>query len=119
MPSIHDLERIAEIEFADIIAGTMFIDHKLRIFLTDSSFIDVNLSQRLPDKFGFHWERMNKTGEVFRYDNFPDPSWKNVSTYPYHFHNSTQEAVEATPFPLDVIKGFRAFMEFVRNKVRE
>ncbi len=35
MPSIHDLERIAEIEFADIIAGTMFVDHKLRIFLTD------------------------------------------------------------------------------------
>jgi hypothetical protein len=43
MPSIHDLERIAEIEFADIVARTMFIDYKLRIFLTDSSFIDVNL----------------------------------------------------------------------------
>lgn len=119
MSSILDLERIAEIEFADIVAGTVFIDHKLRIFLTGSSFIDVNLSQSLPDKFGFHWERMNKAGQVFRYDNFPDPSWKNVSTYPYHFHNGTQEAVEAAPFPLEVVKGFRAFMEFVRNKVRE
>jgi len=104
MPSIHDLEKIAKIEFADIVVSTMFIDHKLRIFLTDSSFIDVNLSQRLPDKFGFHWERMNQSCEVFRYDNFPDPSWKNVSTYPYHFHNGTQEAVEAASFPLDVIK---------------
>ena len=119
MPSIHDLEKIAKIEFADIVVSTMFIDHKLRIFLTDSSFIDVNLSQRLPDKFGFHWECMNQAGEVFRYDNFPDPSWKNVSTYPYHFHNGTQGEVEAATFPLDVIKGFRAFMEFVRNKVKE
>ncbi len=116
MPSIHDLERIAEIEFADIVASTKFIDHKLRIFLTDSSFIDINLSQRLPDKFGFHWERMNQSGEIFRYDNFPDPSWKSVNTFPYHFHNGTQEAVEAAPFPLDVIEGFRAFMEFIRNK---
>jgi hypothetical protein len=61
---------------------------------------------------------MNKSGEIFRYDNFPDPNWKNITTYPYHFHNSAQEAVEAAPFPLDVIEGFRAFMEFVRNKVR-
>ena len=44
MPSVHDLERIAEIEFADIVVSTVFIDNKLRIFLTDSSFIDVNLS---------------------------------------------------------------------------
>lgn len=116
MLSIHDLERFADIEFADIVVSTMFIGHKLRIFLTDSSFIDVNLSQRLPDKFGFHWERMNQAGEVFRYDNFPDQNWKNVSTYPHHFHNGKQETVEAAPFPLDVLNGFRALRNLSEAK---
>ncbi len=59
MPSIADLRRIAEVEFADIVRDTLIIDHKLRIFLGDESFMDVNLSQRLPDKFGHHWERMD------------------------------------------------------------
>lgn len=117
MPSIDDLRRIAEVEFAAIVADTLMIDNKLRIFMNDGSFMDVNLSQRLPDKFGFHWERMDAAGSVFRYDNFPDKSWSSVSTYPYHFHNGSQDNVEASPFPLSVIEGFRAFLNFVKNRI--
>ncbi len=40
---------------------------------------------------------------------------ESISTY---LHQKLSK-VEAAPFPLDVIKGFRAFMEFVRNKVKE
>ncbi|HLG30215.1 MAG TPA: DUF6516 family protein [Candidatus Brocadiales bacterium] len=117
MPSIDDLRKIAEVEFADIVKDTLIIDHKLRIFLIDKGFIDVNLSQRLPDKFGFHWEVMDSAGSIFRYDNFPDKNWSNISTYPYHFHNGLQMTVESSPFPLTVIEGFRAFLEFVRVKI--
>lgn len=119
MPSIEDLKRIAEVEFAGIVSDTIIIDHKLRIFLIDNSFVDASLSQRLPDKFGFHWERKDLAGTIFRYDNFPDKNWSDVSTYPYHFHNGSQENAEASPFPLTIIEGFRAFLEFVRGKLME
>lgn len=31
----------------------------------------------------------------------------------------TQDAVEASPFPAKPIEGFRAFMEFVRSKIKK
>jgi hypothetical protein len=31
---------------------------------------------------------------------------------------NNQNSVEASPFPLSPIDGFRAFMEFIRNKLR-
>jgi len=43
----------------------------------------------------------------------------NVSTFPYHFHKGSQKNVKASPFPLAIIDGFRAFMEFVRSKVKK
>ena len=54
MVSLKDLKRIAEVEFADIVKSSILIDHKMRIILKDNSFLDVYLSQRLTDKFGFH-----------------------------------------------------------------
>ena len=38
--------------------------------------------------------------------------------YPYHFHNGSQMNVEASPFPLAIVEGFRAFLEFVRTKMK-
>ncbi|MFV9646155.1 MAG: toxin-antitoxin system TumE family protein [Desulfobacterales bacterium] len=119
MATIVDLKRIAEVEFFDIVKESFMITCKLRIILIDNSFIDVNLSKSLPGKFGFHWECRDAAGAVFRYDNFPDKSWKNVSTFPYHFHKGSQKNVTSSPFPLAVIDGFRAFMEFVRSKVKK
>ena len=80
MPSIDDLRKIAEVEFADIVRDSLVIDHKLRIFLINNGFIDVSLSQKLLDKFGFDWEVTDPAGTIFRYDNFPDKNWSNVSS---------------------------------------
>ncbi len=118
MSNIDNLKRIAEIEFSEIVKDTFFIGYKVRVTLVDNSFIDVHLSQKIPDKFSFHWECMSSTGTFYRYDNFPDKKWKSVSTYPYHFHVGSQNNVEASPFPLKPVDGFRAFMEFVRNEIR-
>ena len=118
MPSISELRKIAEVEFADIVKDSLVLDHKLRIFLIKHGFMDVSLSRKLPDKFGFHWEVTDTDSTIFRYDNFPDKNWSNVSTYPYHFHNGSQMNVEASPFPLAIVEGFRAFLEFVRVKVK-
>ncbi len=64
MADLEDLKRIAEVEFADIVRTSMSIDYKMRIILIDNSFIDVFLSERLPNKFGFHWECMDKSGTI-------------------------------------------------------
>ena len=117
MLDIEDIKRIAEVEFSDIVKTTQRIDYKLRITLINNSFIDVTLSQKLPDKFGFHWECMDVKGSIYRYDNFPDKRWQTVTTFPHHFHNGSQDTVEASPFPLTMLEGFRAFMNFVRNKL--
>lgn len=118
MSTIEDFKRIAEVEFADIVKSISRIDYKLRIALISHGFVDVYLSQRLPDKFGFHWECMDEAGTFYRYDNFPDEKWQSVSTFPYHFHVGSQDYVEASPFPLTSVEGFRAFMEFIRSKLR-
>jgi len=118
MAGLDDLKRIAEVEFADIVKASLRIDYKLRIILMDDSFIDVFLSEKIPGKFGFHWERMDKVGTIYRYDNVPDKKWRNLPTYPYHFHRSSQDVVENSPFPQMPIDGFRAFMEFVREKLK-
>jgi len=89
MVDIDDIKRIADTEFADIVINTTIIDYKLRIALKNHSFIDVYLSRSLPDKFGYHWECMDESGTIYRYDNVPDKNWQVISTYPYHFHNGT------------------------------
>jgi Family of unknown function (DUF6516) len=118
MPGIEDIKRIAEIEFSDIVATISHSDYKLRIILVNDGFVDVHLSQRLQDRFGFHWECMDESKTMYRYDNVPDNNWRTVETFPCHFHNGSQDSVEASPFPLTPLEGFRAFMEFVRHKSR-
>jgi hypothetical protein len=117
-PSFESLARIAEVEFSEIVADGMQMGEKLRLFLTDTSYIDVWLSHMLQDRFGFHWERRHLDGTIYRYDNFPDTNWRTVNTYPRHFHNGSQETVEASPFSADLTDGFRDFMRFVAGKMK-
>lgn len=49
MADINVIKRIADTEFADIVINTDLIDYKLRIILRNRSFIDVYLSQKLPE----------------------------------------------------------------------
>jgi hypothetical protein len=72
LTSLDALSRIAEIEFADIVVQTDLIGSKLRVLLTDGSYVDVWSSRKLVGRFGFHWERRHLDGGIYRYDNFPD-----------------------------------------------
>ncbi len=105
MSTIENLKRIAEIEFADIVKNTYEIDYKLRVVFINGSFLDAFLSQKLPDRFGFHWEAMDELGTFFRYDNYPDKEWQSLATFPHHFHNGSQARVEVFPFPFAPLEG--------------
>lgn len=104
MHTLYDLQQIAEVEFSTIIVDSQPFGDKLRLFLVDESYIDIWLSRKLNNRFGFHWERQHVDGTLYRYDNFPDTDWHLVVTYPYHFHNGSQKKVETSPFSPDVLE---------------
>lgn len=112
----EDILKIANSEFGDIIQTIFFVNYKIRIVLIDKSFVDVGISKRITGRFSFHWECNDE--KIFRYDNFPDGEWSNVDTFPYHFHNGSQNNVDASPFPTDEINGFREFMEFIKKRLQ-
>ena len=110
------LRRIAEVEFATIVVQTSVLGSKLRVLLTDTSYVDVWASRKLSRRFGFHWERRHLDGRIYRYDNFPDTNWSGVSTFPFHFHDGDQNTVVAAPFAPTLEQGFREFMAFVQQR---
>ncbi|WP_423226247.1 toxin-antitoxin system TumE family protein [Candidatus Amarolinea aalborgensis] len=114
--TFSELRRIAELEYGDLVVDSQPLSEKLRLFLSDGSMVDIWLSRTLPDRFGLHWERRHLDNTFYRYDNFPNTAWRNVSTYPRHFHNGSQNDVEAAPFSADLLTGFRQFMDFVRTR---
>ncbi len=115
MSSLDQLRRIAEVEFAAIVVQTDVLGSKLRVLLTDSSYVDVWVSRKLSGRFGFHWEHQHLSGRIYRYDNFPDTNWTGVSTFPFHFHDGEQDTVIAAPFAPTLEQGFREFMAFVQQ----
>jgi len=109
------LRRIAEVEFSSIVVQTNVLGAKLRVLLTDTSYIDVWVSRKLNGRFGFHWERRHLDGRIYRYDNFPDTNWSSVATFPFHFHEGDQSTVIVAPFAPIAEQGFREFMAFVQR----
>jgi hypothetical protein len=116
---LERVRRIAEVEFAAIVTQTDVLGSKLRVLLTDTSYIDVWASRKLSGRFGFHWERRHVDGRIYRYDNFPDTNWSGVSTFPFHFHEGDQDTVTAAPFAPAIEQGFREFMAFVQQTLSE
>lgn len=115
MSPLDLLRRIAEIEYSDIVTQTDLLGSKLRVLLTDASYVDVWASRKLEGRFGFHWERRHLDGQIYRYDNFPDTNWSHVSTFPFHLHDGDQDNVVAAPFARSREQGFREFMAFVER----
>ena len=115
MSSLAQLRRIAQVEFAAIVTQTDVLGAKLRVLLTDTSYVDVWVSRTLSGRFGFHWERRHLDGRMYRYDNFPDTNWCSLATFPAHFHDGSQDTVVDAPFARTPEQGFREFMVFVEQ----
>ncbi|MEW6447663.1 MAG: DUF6516 family protein [Bacillota bacterium] len=94
------------------------MQNKLRIYLIDKSFVDVGFSVKVPGRYSYHWERRHVDQTIYRHDNFPDPRWKAVSTFPKHFHKGSENQVEESHINDDPGTGIRQFMEFVQRLIR-
>ena len=113
MADLGKLKRIVDIEYSDITRDSSIYHDKLRVFIIDGSIVDIWFSKKVPGRFSYHWERRQVNGKVYRHDNFPDPLWKGVSTFPKHFHNGSQNKVQESEINDDPATGVREFMDFI------
>lgn len=117
MGKYQKFDRIAAVEFGDIIVSSEDLGHKLRIYLKDKTFIDLYLSVTIKTtRFSIHWERRHQKKGFYRLDNTPDPDWKKIESFPLHFHFGTYRKVKASPFHgKTVTEYFRQFLTWVKQ----
>ena len=112
----EEIRRIVEDRFSDIVVEILEPSaEKVRFLLHDESFVDIRISERVKNRFDFHWERRHIDGTLYRYDNFPDTKFKKFSSYPYHFHEKKERVAKSSPFRTKLPDAFIDFMEFVRK----
>ncbi|MFQ5398712.1 MAG: DUF6516 family protein [Anaerolineae bacterium] len=107
---------LAQREFNDVVTQTKFIGgtlaspNKLRLLITDGSFLDIWLSA--DGDYSYHWERRGQTGEIYRWDNAPHHA--QVSTFPDHFHKGDEQTVIKSDLSPTPEMALRKILEFVR-----
>lgn len=111
---------VAEHKFPELVVAFRDFGHKIRLYLVDESYIDVYLGgPEFRGRFSFHWERRHIDGEFYRYDNFPNTKWKNLDSFPYHFHKGSQNKVVESEFRRRPLNAFYDFMEFVKESISD
>jgi hypothetical protein len=125
-PSLEEIfQRIVEVviaDFSDIMVDTQLrltpsgAVERLRIFLVDNTFIDIWLS--LSRKYSYHWEQRHVRGCIHRHDNAPHTKWKDVETFPKHFHDGNENNVKESLIPDEPVAAVGYFLSFVRSSIR-
>jgi hypothetical protein len=91
---------------------------KLRLYICDDSFIDIYYSVK--GKYSYHRDRRFTFNKIYRHDNAPHKKWRNISTFPKHFHDSSEDIVVSShisDFPELALREFLRFV--VRHIVKE
>jgi len=113
------LKEIAEIEFGDIVEDVLIADiNELRIVFIDGSFIDIWFSLKLEGRYSYHWERKFINGSIFRHDNAPHMRWKDIPTFPKHFHNGSEESVMVSHIPDNPELALKEFLTFASIHIK-
>jgi hypothetical protein len=90
---------------------------KLRLYLNDESFIDIYYSVR--GKYSYHWDRRLTSNKIYRHDNAPHEKWKNVSTFPKHFHHGSEDIVITSHISDNPELALKEFLNFVSNHFKK
>lgn len=115
MPDLIALSAIAQREFADIVQTTTISSNRLRVLLTDGSFIDFWWSLNISGRFAHHWERIHVDGAIYRHDNAPHTKWQHISTFPQHFHYVHDANVIESHLSIVPENAVRDFLECARG----
>jgi hypothetical protein len=117
--NVQTLKDIAEIEFSDIVEDVIVDLNELRIMLVDGSFIDVWFSLKLKGRYSYHWERRFIDGSIYRHDNAPHLRWKNIPTFPKHFHNGSEDIVISSHISDNPELALKEFLGFLSKHVKK
>ncbi len=109
------LAEIAETEFADVVIGCEISEGKLSVYMVDGSFLDVWFSKQLEGRYSYHWERRHTDNTIYRWDNAKHEIWKNIKTFPHHFHNRIDGNVSESLLPGEQAQAIRFVLEFVKD----
>jgi len=90
---------------------------KLRLHISDGSYIDVWFSRRIPGRYAYHWERRHIDRSVYRHDNRPHTRLRNMETFPKHFHNGSEGNIEESHLSDDPVDAVGSFLGFVRRRL--
>ena len=112
----HILKRFQDIVLhTDVIRSENGFPLKLRLYIIDGSVADVFYSSK--GRYSYHWERRPFNGTIYRHDNAPHHKWKNIRTFPKHFHNGQDHNVSESFISDDPIIAVGEFLSFVRQKL--
>lgn len=114
---VYALRDLVEREFPDLVESTVVVRDKLRVLFSDSSYVDFWWSQKFPGRFAHHWERRHVDRTIYRHDNMPHGKWKKIGTFPFHFHDGSEEVVRDSFLSSQPEEGIRSFLTFVRAKI--
>lgn len=90
--------------------------HKLRIFIIDGSILDIWLSRS--GKYSFHWERRNIGKGIYRFDNAHHLKWKEIKSYPKHFHSDDELNVEESNISDKPEEAIKEVLDFISQKLK-
>jgi hypothetical protein len=117
-------ERLTEIavhEFGEIVTHTEVIGRragaplKLRLHIRDGTYADIWVSPNL-QRYAYHWEQRAVRGLIHRHDNAPDHP--EIGTFPKHFHNGSEEQIEASAIADDPPSALREFLTFIKSSLK-
>lgn len=116
------LKSIALAEFGDIVDNAHLLTLptgdplKLRLDIVDGSLVDVFLSAS--SRYSYHWERrLTTAADLYRHDNASHGRWCDVTTFPKHFHDGSDDNVRESHISDDPEQAIREFLTFVRSKL--
>ncbi len=81
-------------------------------------FIDVWFSVDIANRYSYHWERRPSTTRSIATTMHPI-DWQNVSTWPKHFHNGSQDNVTESHISDEPQTALREFLSFARMRLAQ
>jgi hypothetical protein len=81
--------------------------------------VSLTFSARAEGKYSYHWEHRHVRGLMHRHDNAPHSRWKEIVTFPRHFHDGNEDNVKESIIPDDPVSATKYFLNFVRDFLKK
>lgn len=122
LTTYETLRHIALSEFADVVVNAQIMvlptgdPLKLRLDIVDGSLLDVFVS--VSGRYSYHWDRrLAGRDDFYRHDNAPHNRWRDITTFPKHFHDGSEHNVLESAISDDPQQAIRDFLAFLRRKL--